>query len=96
MIPPHSAKSVTDALASAAFFSSNAPALTVQGAEFSGMSKNSVPPAAANARLPVSAPSHSVRPGSLKCTWTSMTPGRMANVRASISRLPPGSSGRSP
>jgi hypothetical protein len=43
-------------------------ALTVQGVEFNGMSMNSVPPPAASARLPVAAPSQSVRPGSLKCT----------------------------
>ncbi len=40
--------------------------VTVHGVELSGMSKNSVPPPAASAWLPVSAPSHSVRPGSLK------------------------------
>ena len=49
------------------------------------MSKNSVPPPAANARLPVAAPSHSVRPGSLKCRCTSIRPGSTARPRASIS-----------
>ena len=67
-IPPHRAKSVMEAALSAAHFRSNSRALMVQGEEFSGMSKNSVPPPAASARLPVAAPSHSVRPGSLKCT----------------------------
>ncbi len=61
--PPHSPKSVTDAASSAARFRSNSRGLTVHGVELSGMSKNSVPPPAASARLPVAAPSHSVRPG---------------------------------
>ena len=54
---------------------SNSSTFTVHGVELSGMSKNSVPPPAASAPLPVAAPSHSVRPGSLKCTCTSMRPG---------------------
>ena len=54
--------------ASASAFASKFAAFTVHGVEFSGISKNNVPPPAVNALLPVSAPSHSVRPGSLKCT----------------------------
>ena len=85
-MPPHSAKSVIDArFERGAFCSRIRCALTVQGDEFSGMSKNSVPPPAASARLPVAAPSQSVRPGSLKCRWTSIRPGRMVSPRASIS-----------
>ena len=56
------------------------------------MSKNTVPPPAASARLPVAAPSHSVRPGSLKCTCTSMTPENTRSPAASISSRPPGAS----
>ena len=46
------------------------------------MSTNVVPPPAASARLPVAAPSHSVRPGSLKCTCTSTTPGKTSRPRS--------------
>ena len=66
--PPHKPKSAMEARSSAARFSSNRAAVTVQGEELSGMSKNNAPPPAASARLPVAAPSQSVRPGSLKCT----------------------------
>ena len=90
--PPHSAKSVIDEASSAARLRSNSRAFTVHGVEFSGMSKNSVPPPAASARLPVAAPSHSVRPGSLKCRCTSMTPGNTRSPSASISSRPPGAS----
>ena len=73
--PPQSAKSKCDfSPAMSRFFSSDA-ASTTGGVEFSGMSKKVVPPAAASARLPVSKPSQSVRPGSLKCTWASIHPG---------------------
>ena len=64
--PPHRAKSVMDAASRAARLRSNSRAFTVHGVEFSGISKNSVPPPAASARLPEAAPSHSARPGSLK------------------------------
>ena len=49
------------------------------------MSKKHVPPPAANAAEPVAMPSHSVRPGSLKCTCGSITPGKMCRPVASIS-----------
>ena len=74
--PPHSPKSVIDAASSAARLRSNSARSMVHGVELSGMSKNSVPPPAASARLPVAAPSHSVRPGSLKCRCTSINAGQ--------------------
>ena len=83
--PPHSAKSAIDDASSAARFASTASAVTVHGVELSGMSKNSVPPPAASAWLPVSAPSHSVRPGSLKWRCASMSPGNTCRPVASIS-----------
>ena len=55
------------------------------GVEFSGMSKNVVVPPAAQAREPVAMPSHSARPGSLKCTCASITPGSTCRPVASIS-----------
>src|SRR5580704_9511965 len=57
------------------------------------MSKKRVPPPAASARLPVAAPSQSVRPGSLKWRCTSIRPGRISNPLASISSAAPGSWG---
>ena len=64
--PPQSPKSQMEDASSAARFLSTSDAFSVQGVEFSGMSKKVVPPPAARARLPVAPPSHSVRPGSLK------------------------------
>ena len=58
---------MTEDCSRAVRLASKAAASTVHGEELSGMSKNSVPPPAARARLPVAAPSHSTRPGSLKC-----------------------------
>src|SRR3954451_24982993 len=46
---------------------------------------HAVAPPAASARVPVAQPSQSVRPGSLKCTWASITPGSRCSERASIS-----------
>ena len=60
----------------AASFSSNRAPSTTGGVEFNGMSKKHVPPPAASAAEPVAAPSHSARPGSLKWTWTSISPGK--------------------
>ena len=55
------------------------------GLEFSGMSKNVVPPPAARAREPVVKPSQLVRPGSLKWTWASIQPGSIRFSPKSIS-----------
>src|SRR5229473_6916817 len=48
-----------------------------------------IPPAAA-ARVAVSNPSQSVRPGSLTCTWVSIRPGETTDVPTSISGHPDG------
>src|SRR5688572_4429887 len=53
---------------------------------FSGMSINVVTPPAAAARVAVSKPSQSVRPGSLICTCVSTRPGMTIAVPASIIR----------
>ena len=45
------------------------------GVEFSGMSTAQVTPPTASAAVPVAMPSHSVRPGSLRCTCGSTPPG---------------------
>ena len=49
--------------------------MVVGGIEFSGMSMIVVTPPRAAAVVAVEKPSHSVRPGSLTCTWVSTTPG---------------------
>ncbi len=49
--------------------------VVVGGTELSGMSTSVVTPPSAAARVAVANPSHSVRPGSLTCTWVSTTPG---------------------
>jgi hypothetical protein len=83
--PPHSAKSTSAAPSAAARLASNATASVVGGSAFSGMSTAVVVPPAASARVPVSKPSHAVRPGSLRWTWASTTPGRTCRPVASIS-----------
>ena len=54
----------------------SAATVVVGGMLFSGMSRIVVTPPAAAARVAVSNPSHSVRPGSLTWTWVSTTPGQ--------------------
>ena len=48
----------------------------------SGMSTMVVTPPAAAARVAVAKPSHSVRPGSLTCTWVSTRPGSSTSSSA--------------
>ena len=48
----------------------------------SGMSMIVVTPPAAAARVAVAKPSHSVRPGSLTCTWLSTRPGSSTSSSA--------------
>ena len=54
---------------------SSAATSTVGGMLLSGMSTSVVTPPAAAARVALAKPSHSVRPGSLTCTWESTRPG---------------------
>ena len=92
--PPQSAKSAYDDLLAAATFASKEDRSRVGGCALSGISMQVVTPPAISARLPVSHPSHAVRPGSLKWTWGSMPPGSTSAPVASISRAaPPSSSG---
>ena len=51
-----------------------------------GISNTAVTPPMTAAREPDSRSSLWSRPGSRKCTWVSMTPGRMCSPRQSISR----------
>ena len=61
-----------------------APATSVVGGmQLSGMSMIVVTPPAAAARVAVAKPSHSVRPGSLTCTWVSTRPGSSTSSSAS-------------
>ena len=63
---------------------SNASTLVVAGMLFSGISTIVVTPPAAAARVAVSKPSQSVRPGSLMWTWVSTTPGITTEVSGVI------------
>ena len=68
MTPPQNPTSTKRLPAVAATLSSRAARVVVTGSELSGMSMMVVTPPAAAARVAVSKPSHSVRPGSLTCT----------------------------
>src|SRR2546425_8778580 len=74
-MPPHSPKSTSACLAAHPTFSSNAAVVVVGGWALSGISSTVVTPPAAAPRVPTSHPSHSARPGSLKWTCASTTPG---------------------
>ena len=82
--PPQSAKSTCAEPCAAASLASNARASMVGGSEFSGMSTPQVKPPAASARVPLPQPSQAARPGSLKCTCASISPGRTSSPRASM------------
>ena len=56
--------------------------VVVGGMLLSGMSRIVVTPPAAAARVAVAKPSHSVRPGSLTCTWLSTRPGSSTSSSA--------------
>jgi hypothetical protein len=84
--PPQSAKSTNDSRSATLAFGVKRCGVDHGRVEFSGMSKNVVVPPAAQAREPVAMPSQSARPGSLKCTCASITPGERA-AAASIPRV---------
>ena len=63
--------------------------VVVGGMLFSGMSMIVVTPPAAAARVAVAKPSHSVRPGSLTCTWLSTRPGSNTSSSARSTVSPP-------
>ena len=60
----------------------SAATVVVGGMLLSGMSTIVVTPPAAAARVALAKPSHSVRPGSLTCTWVSTRPGQQHLVVA--------------
>ena len=60
---------------------------TVGGMLFSGMSTIVVTPPARPPRVAVAKPSHSVRPGSLTCTWVSTSPGSSTSSSAELHDL---------
>ena len=74
-LPPQNPTSTRHRPRAATCLAASACAVRVGGSEFSGMSISVVTPAAAAALVAVSNPSHSVRPGSLMCTWVSTRPG---------------------
>lgn len=66
--------------------------MVVGGMALSGMSTTVVTPPKAAARVPVQKPSHSVRPGSLRCTWASTRPGSSIFGEWSTNGVPGGKS----
>ena len=73
--PPQNPTSTCTRPRAAARFASSAATVVVAGTLLSGMSTIVVTPPAAAARVAVSKPSQSVRPGSLTCTCVSTRPG---------------------
>ena len=89
--PPQKPTSTATLPRAQARFVSSASTSTVGGTEFSGMSISVVTPPAAAARVAVVKPSHSVRPGSLTCTWVSTRPGSStSSTPRSTTRTPDG------
>ena len=82
-IAPPQKPTSTCAVSCAAFRLISSPSTVVVGGMlFSGMSRIVVTPPAAAARVAVAKPSHSVRPGSLTCTWLSTRPGSSTSSSA--------------
>ena len=67
----------------AARLAASASTVVVTGMLLSGISSTVVTPPAAAAAVPVAKPSHSVRPGSLRCTCESTSPGISTRSSAS-------------
>ena len=83
--PPQNPTSTCTRPRAAARFASSAATVVVAGTLLSGMSTIAVTPPAAAARVAVSKPSQSVRPGSLTCTCVSTRPGDTTRSPKSIS-----------
>ena len=81
--PPQKPTSTAHCPAAASCLIRSAAGSVVGGIELSGMSSRVVTPPAAAARVAVANPSHSVRPGSLTCTWVSTSPGISTSSAAS-------------
>jgi hypothetical protein len=89
--PPQKPTSTQQRPSAAFRFTSSAGTSTVGGMLFSGMSRMVVTPPAAAARVALSKPSHSVRPGSLTCTCVSTRPGSSTSSSASSTTCAPSS-----
>ena len=90
--PPQKPTSTAHLPRAACRLAKSASRVVVAGIEFSGISTSVVAPPAAAARVAVTKPSHSVRPGSFRCTWVSTTPGKIARSSTSTRRAPAGTS----
>ena len=88
--PPQKAQSTRPSPAAASRLRSSASRVVVTGLLLSGMSTSVVTPPAAAARVAVSKPSHSVRPGSLTWTWLSTSPGISTDSPTSSVGVPAG------
>src|SRR5262245_53944911 len=87
--PPQNATSTWHLPAAAFRFCSSASTVVVAGTLLSGMSTIVVTPPAAAARVAVSNPSHSVRPGSLTWTCVSTIPGEITRSPRSMTSCRP-------
>ena len=90
--PPQKPTSTAHWPLAAARFAAKPSRVVVGGIELSGMSTSVVTPPIAAARVAVAKPSHSVRPGSLRCTCVSTMPGRIASSPQSSRWASPGTS----
>ncbi len=82
--PPQKPVSTHSCPSAAARLTASPRTVVVGGTEFSGMSTIVVTPPAAAALVAEAKPSHSVRPGSLTCTWVSTSPGSSATAPRSV------------
>ena len=85
--PPQNATSAATWPFAACRFTCNASTVVVGGMELRGMSTIAVTPPATAARVALAKPSHSVRPGSLTCTWLSTRPGRSTSSSARVTAV---------
>src|SRR5580700_2542811 len=87
MTPPQKPTSTWHCPPAALRLMASASGVTVAGTLSSGMSTKVVTPPAAAALVAVAKPSHSVLPGSHRCTWGSMRPGSTTTSEPSSSTV---------
>jgi hypothetical protein len=93
--PPQNAQSIRPWPAATSRLRRSASRVVVTGLLLSGMSTSVVTPPAAAARVALSKPSQSVRPGSLTWTWLSTSPGSSTASPRSSTGVPGGTALRS-
>ena len=89
--PPQKPTSTISSPSAASCLTRSPSSVVVGGIELSGMSTSVVAPPSAAASVAETKPSHSVRPGSLMCTWVSTMPGSTYAVSGAWNIRPSGS-----